>query len=260
MGVSPAAYGYTSREYHELQREYAGLKRLADELKEACAEVRDLRAAEQRRGRTMRRIAVCLLAFAGLLAAAVVVLALPAGAASPNKQGKIAAPPKYESQPYTAPEELPAYNVHNWYAGLAGGYAWTPEYADDTWHGGVYGGYLWRPNAVLGLGFEADYMLRDLGQFQLDDGIASLRGRLGVFFAPGTFLYGTAGISHATAAFVPDGFRKGLVVGGGIEKDLGKNLALRLEVLHYRHTDEYLGWDSEVDGTTALRLGAAFKF
>lgn len=210
----------------------------------------------------MRRAIAYLLLSLGLVLAAACVL--PAEAASPNnKKGKIAAPeqPKYQPPPYTPPaEELPPYNVHNWYAGLAGGYAWAPSGDDDTWQGGVYGGYLWRPNAVLGLGFEADYMVRDLGQLQLDDGIASLRGRLGVFFARDTFVYGTAGIAHATPAFMPEGYRKGLVVGGGVEKDLGKNLALRLEVLHYRHTDEYFKWGEDEDGTTAARLGVALKF
>jgi opacity protein-like surface antigen len=210
----------------------------------------------------MRRALAYLLLSLGLVLAATCLV--PAHAASPNQKGKIVAPqqPKYQPPPYTAVEEMPAHNVHNWYAGLAGGYAWAPSgpYFDggDTWQGGVYGGYLWRPNAVLGLGVEADYMVRDLGRFQLDDGIASLRARLGVYFGRDTFLYGTAGIAHATA--LPDGFDRGLVVGGGIEKDLAKNLALRLEVLHYRHTDEYLKWGEDEDGSTAVRLGGAIKF
>lgn len=187
--------------------------------------------------------------------------ALPAHGADKSKSGKIKAAqqPKYEPPSYVPPaEELPPYNVHNWYAGVTGGYAWAPNGFDDTWHGGVYGGYLWRPNAVLGLGVEADYVLRDLGDLALDDGIASLRGRVGVFVAPGTFLYGTAGVAQATAAFVPDGFRKGLVVGGGIERDVTKTVAIRAEVLHYRHADEYLDWGEQ--GSTAARVGLAFKF
>jgi opacity protein-like surface antigen len=207
----------------------------------------------------MRRAIAYLLLSLGLVIAA--ACTLPADAASPNKQGKITAQPqpKYEPPAYTPPaEEVPPYNVHNWYAGLAGGYAWAPSGDGDTWHGGVYGGYLWRPNAVLGLGFEADYMVRDLGQFQLDDGIASLRARVGMYFGRGTFVYGTAGIAHATA--LPDGYDRGLVVGGGIEKDLAKNLAVRLELLHYRHTDEYFKWDQDEEGTTTVRLGGAIKF
>ena len=187
--------------------------------------------------------------------------AVPAHGADKGKAGKIKAaepaPKPWEPQQYT-PDEAPVYNVHNWYAGVTGGYAWVPDGFDDVWHGGVYGGYLWRPNAVLGLGVEADYVLRDLGHLKLDDGVASLRGRVGVFVSPTTFVYATGGVAQATTAFVPDGFRKGPVVGGGVEKDLGKNWAVRAEVLHYRHADEYLEWGDL--GSTAARLGLSFKF
>src|SRR5690606_1380935 len=113
----------------------------------------------------------------------------------------------------------------NWYVGLVGGHAWVPDEAhkvdiDDTWHGGIVGGYLWRPSPMFGVGVEADYVVRDLSDFDAGDGVASLRGRAGVFLEPSTFAYLTAGVAQATDAIVPDGFRQGLVVGGGIERDV----------------------------------------
>jgi outer membrane immunogenic protein len=195
----------------------------------------------------MRRILACL-ALALAWAGAVYAADLP-------QRGRIAAPaPTYAPAPYTAPE--PEYRANNWYIGGAAGYAFAD---DDTAQGSIYGGYLWR-NASLGLGIEADYTFRDLGHFALDDGIASLRGRAGVFVGDGTFLYGTAGVARATASIVPADFAKGLVLGGGIEKDIAKNVALRVEALHYRHTDEYFGWGDDADSSTAVRAGLALKF
>jgi opacity protein-like surface antigen len=206
----------------------------------------------------MRRVLAYLALSLG--AVAVAACTLPrAYAADKSRTGKIAAPKQYEPPRYTAPEdEAPAYKAHNWYVGGAGGYAWTPDGVADSWHGGIYAGYLWRPNAVLAMGIEADYMLRDLGDIALDDGVASLRGRLGLFISPTTFVYGTAGVAQATPAFVPDGFRKGAVVGGGVEVDVLKGLAIRAEVLHYRHGDGYFEWAD--DSSTAARLGMAIKF
>jgi outer membrane immunogenic protein len=198
----------------------------------------------------MRLVLACL-------AIALALAGASASAADLTRRGRIAAPPAptYAPAPYTAPE--PDYKVSNWYIGGAAGYAFAD---DDTWQGSVYGGWLWRPNATLGLGVEADYTFRDLGHFALDDGIASLRGRAGVFVAPGTFVYGTAGVAQSTDAVVPAAFAKGLVMGGGIEKDIASNVAIRAEVLHYRHTDEYFGWGDDGDSSTAARLGLALKF
>lgn len=198
-------------------------------------------------------------ALALLLAAALAACSsLRADAEGINRRSRVAAPA------YVAPSEAPAYKVHNWYGGVVGGYAWLPDEAaelgiDDAWHGGIVAGYLWRPTPRLGLGIEGDYVVRDLGDFAIDDGVASLRGRAGVFILPGTFLYGTAGVALATDAVVPAGFRKGPVVGGGIEQDIqGTNVAIRAEVLHYRHSDEYTGWGDF--GSTAGRVGLVFKF
>ena len=191
---------------------------------------------------------------AGLLALACILLFAAAGHADSPSWGRTIAAPV---QP-----EAPAWKPHNWYVGAVGGYAWTPDEpncgqaCDDVWHGGVVAGYLWR-NAVLGLGVEADYVVRDLTDFAIDDGMASVRGRVGVF-AGATFMYATAGIAEATGDIVPDGFRKGLVVGGGVERDVTSNLALRAEVLHYRHADEYTDWGDH--GSTAVRAGLVLKF
>ncbi len=169
-----------------------------------------------------RIIAVLLVAGFALVACA----ALPrAEGAELPKKSKIKAAqqpaaPQYEPPPYAPPVDEIGWKAHNWYMGLVGGYALGPRESElpDTWHGGIVGGYLWRSGATgLAAGIEADYVIRDLGRFQLDDGVTSLRGRAGVFVTPKTFVYGTAGVAQATPAFVPDGLRKGPVVGGGIE-------------------------------------------
>lgn len=185
------------------------------------------------------------------------LLATAAHATEPVRRGQIAAP--YVPQTVTVE---PAYKTHNWYVGGVGGYAWLPGEAEqlgieDSWHGGIVAGYLWR-SSVLGLGVEADYVLRDLGDPALDDGVGSVRGRAGVFVADGTFLYATAGVAEVSNDAVPDGFSRGLVVGGGIERDVVSNMAVRAEVLHYRHAEDYTEWGDH--GSTAVRAGLVFKF
>ena len=191
-----------------------------------------------------------------LIAAALAACsALRAEAEGITRHSRVAAPA------YLVPDEAPAYKAHNWYGGVVGGYAWTAEEFEfgDTWSGGIVGGYLWRPNAVLGLGIEGDYSVRDLGDFAVDDGVASVRARVGVYPLPGTFLYGTGGVAHATEAAAPEGARKGPVIGLGVEQDVqGTNAAIRAEVLHYRHSDEYTDWGDL--GSTAGRVGLVFKF
>jgi opacity protein-like surface antigen len=175
-------------------------------------------------------------------------------------KGKIAAPQPYALPAYTPPLDSPpapeTWQAHNWYVGLVGGHVWAAEDLPDTWHGGVVAGYLWR-NASIGAGVEADYVVRDLGDFRLDDGVASLRARVGVFTGA-TFLYATTGVAETFSDLVPDGFSRGLVVGAGVERELAKNMALRLEALHYRHADDYFEWGDY--GSTAVRGGLVVKF
>jgi opacity protein-like surface antigen len=196
------------------------------------------------------------------LAAALAFSACATYAADPPRKGKIAAPqqpqPTYVAPPsYSVPE--PAYKVHNWYVGGVGAAVWGDRdgFEDAPFQAGIVAGYLWR-SAVLGLGVEADYVIRDLGDARLDDGVASLRGRAGVFLGAGTFVYATAGLAEATGDVVPDGLRKGLVVGGGLEKDVTANVAVRAEVLHYRHAEDYFEWGD--DGSTVGRVGLLLKF
>jgi opacity protein-like surface antigen len=204
------------------------------------------------------------------------MLAADANAAEPlNRKSRIAAPPA--QQTYTPPAdyrvgapEPQAWRTHNWYVGGVAGYnfgiverevegekPFSFIDGDETWQAGIVAGYLWR-NARLGLGVEADYVVRDLGDFALDDGTASLRGRAGVFVAEGTFLYGTVGVAQAYTDAVSGDFRRGLVVGGGVEKDVAANLALRVEALHYRNADSHFEWGDE--GSTAVRGGLLVKF
>lgn len=207
----------------------------------------------------MRAVARLMFAtgLAFLCMAAVTALGHAEGAA--KAKSKIAAPAKAEPWTPYAPIEAPAdaVSAHSWYIGMVGGHAWSGSDGEGQdgrfWHGGIVGGWLYRPASVLGLGIEADYVVRDLGA--LEDGVASLRGRVGVF-AGATFLYATAGVHETWAADVSD--RRGLVVGAGIEREVAKNWALRLEALHYRHADEYFAWGD--DGSTSVRAGALLKF
>lgn len=192
---------------------------------------------------------------AGLALAALSLAAAADGPTYGRQQPRIAAPRTTE----------PAYKAHNWYLGGGLGYSWGIEADEydkpqgaDTWQGGLIAGYLWRPNEFLGAGVEADYMVRDLGDFVLEDGVASLRGRLGVFVAPGTFVYGTAGVAQTNSDEVPPGLKQGLVLGAGLDKDVMPNLALRAEVLHYRNAESHFEWGDE--GSTALRGAVLFKF
>lgn len=194
-------------------------------------------------------------------------------AAEPLRRGKIAAPPAqqvYTPPAYTAPTVEPEYRAHTLYLGGVAGYNFgvrerttggeepiTSIVGDEAWQGGIVAGYLYR-SGMLGLGVEADYVVRDLGDFAIDDGTASVRGRAGVFMGAGTFVYGTAGVAQAYTDTVAGDLRKGLVVGGGVEKDVAANLALRLEALHYRHGDSHFEWGEE--GSTAVRGGLIVKF
>jgi hypothetical protein len=47
-------------------------------------------------------------------------------------------------------------------------------------------------------------------------------------------------------------------VGGGVDKDVTANVAVRAEVLHYRHADDYFDWGD--DGSTVGRVGLLLKF
>lgn len=167
-----------------------------------------------------------------------------------------------------ATQVAPTWKVHNFYGGVLFGYDWGIQddgahYTDgikesQTFQGGAVAGYLFRPNEFWGLGAEIDYMARDLGEFDLDDGLTSLRGRLGVYVAPGTFVYGTAGVSYAPQIAKTAGLDKGIVVGGGLERDVTPNIAIRAEALYYTHSDEYLQWGDE--SSTVGRIGLLYKF
>jgi hypothetical protein len=211
--------------------------------------------------RSYLRLAVGCLALAVLA----IAVACQVHADGLPTKGKVAAPTQtWQPSPYTPPIDSPPPEViqtHQFYVGVVGGHAWTPggegNLNSGIWHGGIVGGWLYRPNSVLGMGVEGDYVVRDLGS-AAGDGVASLRGRVGVFVGP-TFVYGTAGV-HETwgAGFMSDDLRRGLVVGGGIEREIAKHLSLRVEALHYRHADDYFRWGE--DGSTAVRAGVVFKF
>lgn len=172
----------------------------------------------------------------------------PAGA-----EGVAASPHGWDVQ-YTPAE----YKTHNLYAGVMGGWNWQEDIKDDgRWDASIVAGYLWR-NSTFGAGIEADYT-RDLEDFEGDDGAASIRGRAGVFLDNKTFLYATAGVTQALSDQVEDlGLDKGLVVGGGLEVQATERVFVRGEVLHTRHSDDYIEWGDE--GSTTLRVGLGLRF
>lgn len=166
-----------------------------------------------------------------------------------------------------APETL-GWKAHNFYAGVMGSYAWRPDFDDgdkpqsgplaDEWQLGLLAGYLYRTGATgLAAGVEVDWTPHALNRLRDDDGTLTVRGRAGAFVSSKTFVYGTVGIGLTMDE--PAGLvMQGPVVGAGVEVDLTTNLALRAEVLHFRHGADYLDWGDE--GATQARVGAAFKF
>jgi opacity protein-like surface antigen len=125
---------------------------------------------------------------------------------------------------------------------------------------GGFAGYMIRPNQVFAFGVEVDYVrtnFREVAvapqcclEFLKSDWNAS--GRLRVGFFPvqtiAAMVYVTGGAAWSDRA---DGM--GGVYGAGVEMDMTKNVALRLEVLQYR-------FSGEAGDQTIGRLGVAFKF
>jgi len=224
----------------------------------------------------MRKALAYVAAAAALAVCGCLAAVAPAGAEGLSKQrSKIAAPQQaYQPAPvYVPPPAEPSYRAHTFYAGGVLGFNWGQREASgvgeyekpftfldgtETVSGGIVAGYLFRPSQGIGMGVEADYVVRDLGDFTADDATATVRGRLGVFVGDGTFLFGTAGVGEVFGGSLPDNLSRGLVVGGGVEKDIFDNAALRLEVLHQRHADSHFEWGDE--GSTTARGVLLVKF
>jgi opacity protein-like surface antigen len=171
-------------------------------------------------------------------------MASSAIAADKNQQGKIALP--WDSQPAAVAVD---YKVHNFEVGALLGYGWSDHEQADPWKDGQWGayvGYLMRPNQTLGLGMEVDATRPfDSGE----EWLLSLRLRAGIYVTPQMFAYGTGG-----AVWSLDTHETGWVAGGGLSFEIARNVAVKVEYLHY---------ELDISGDLTqdvVRTGLAFKF
>jgi opacity protein-like surface antigen len=213
-----------------------------------------------------RSLGYLMLALAAIIAACVSV---PLGHAEDlPKASKVYSP---LDQP--VPETL-GWKAHNAYIGIMGSYAWRPDPTGeggdkpdllgvggplaDEWQLGLVAGYLYRSGATgWAGGVEIDWTPHELSRLRDDDGTLTVRGRAGAFVSSKVFVYGTAGFmldQDVLTGLV----MQGPVVGGGVEFDITKNLAVGAELLHYRYGSDYLDWGDE--GATQVRVRALVKF
>lgn len=203
------------------------------------------------------------------------------------------------SQLYRAEPQVPAYSLTYdgvpliapiWtgvYGGLHGGGGWG---SFDTSMGdvdlssavlGAHIGYLIRSGAlVAGLEFDADlsqvHHATNLGNVAVAmadvDWIVSARARLGVIAGPALF-YATGGVAMTGLSTQVDvlgihsstsSTQPALVVGGGIEIGLSRQMAVRVEALHYFIDEEKYalpfgaGTVSAGGSLTTVRAGITF--
>ena len=202
----------------------------------------------------MKRLAISL--------AAMALYVTSAGAADlGSRRGKPYEPPRLPSIVEDEPKAV-GYDTHNWYVGAALGYSWGDEHdhgyafrSDDTVPVGLYGGYLWRPNSVLGVGIELDYSLRDVGNFNFGDYLASARGRAGLYVTKDIFAYATAGVGRRGILDEED--KHGIVWGGGVDLAMSKQVSMRVEALQFRHDNSHPS--NQDDNNLLARVGLTMK-
>ena len=164
------------------------------------------------------------------------------------------------------------------YVGVHGGYGWAhnSEPSLGGVSGGIHGGYnLQLGSAVVGI--EADYTWANLNGSTAVPGVSikasidnswSVRGRLGWLITPSVLLYGTAGYGgldvemSAIVSGIPlsgSARYNGLVLGGGGELLLTRNLMLRAEALHFAVDGNGLA-AGDSGSATQLRAAISYKF
>lgn len=143
--------------------------------------------------------------------------------------------------------------------------------------GGVLAGYGTTMTGGLYLGVEFDGVLKDVKWTATEGGttvtaankwVGSGRVRVGQSLGP-VLVYGTGGVALTDQVVKATGFgeasdlRWGWVAGGGIEAEITRSLAIRLEGLHYDFSDKAitLGGMSERIGTgeNVVRAAVTFK-
>jgi outer membrane immunogenic protein len=164
------------------------------------------------------------------------------------------------------------------YLGAHGGYGWTNDSNPDTsgWVGGVQAGYnLQLGSAVVGV--EADYTwgsVEGSGSFAglpvsgSIDAMWSIRARLGWVVANSVMLYATAGYGGFDSSLrtVVNGLNlnstadfSALVLGGGAEVLVTRNIMLRGEALHFSGDGNGTAAGATGD-VTVIRAGLSYKF
>lgn len=164
------------------------------------------------------------------------------------------------------------------YFGVNGGYGRSSA-SDPDMDGtvaGVHAGYNLQLGSAL-VGIEADYTWANVSGTQVlpaaslttsVDAMWSVRGRLGWVLASNFLLYGTAGYStlDVAASAMVAGFNlrgtaqfDGLVIGGGGELMLTRNLLVRAEALHHMVDGRGIA-NGNTDSATVVRAGLSYKF
>lgn len=208
-----------------------------------------------------------------LAALAAACFALSANAADPTSPSRV-----------RAQDATPEWNRTGFYVGAVAGYSTLVLEAEgiDLANGKLMVapliGFNARVSPQLVLGVEGDWVFTDVGASSTVDGITvttssrhliSLRARAGMPVGP-ALLYVTAGPAwqHSKLTLAGEGsvtdstWQLGGVAGGGIELELTRSLAVRLEALHYifprdgAPLEDFLRSDNQ---QTTARAGLVFK-
>ena len=203
------------------------------------------------------------------MAALAVVFATLAHAEGISRTPQIAAPPNWNrSGLYVA--ALAGYNTAVLQAeGL--------DLGNGKLLGGAAVGYNYRFGSYMG-GIEADWLFTDLSASENAGGgitvtasnkhLASVRARAGLLMGP-AMLFVTAGpawqharvkASDGVTSVSDDVWQLGMVGGGGIELEVTRSFAVRLEALHYVFGKDGSPFDEVKTEQTVARAAVIFKF
>ncbi|MBX9587891.1 MAG: outer membrane beta-barrel protein [Hyphomonadaceae bacterium] len=206
------------------------------------------------------------------MAALAAFLALSAHAEGINRSPRVTAPAQAD--------EGPAWNRSGLYVAAIGGYntAVLQTEGVDLSNGKLMGGGAIGYNHRMGqwvVGVEGDWLFTDISASTTVSGtivsasnrhLASVRARGGIAAGP-ALLYATVGpawqsarVSVASGSATDSVWQLGWVAGGGIEMELTRSFAVRLEALHYRFGEDGSPFDAFETRQTVARAGLVFKF
>lgn len=182
----------------------------------------------------------------------------------------------YDPAPAPDFEAVPGFNWNGAYAGIHGGLVSpkvNPLADGKALSGGVQGGYLMQfGSAVVGAEAEASWLgsakARVPGGEVKEKWRGAVKARAGVALDR-TLVYGTAGLAMtkfdgAGAVSTSDGWKKGYLLGGGVEQSFGGGLSARVEY-NYVTTDDVTstvgGTRSRTDVTDhTIKAGLNYRF